>query len=253
MTLYYDAANGYASAQHALFGKTPEKTQLHGAALRCYDELRRLAPYTIERVEIPWGDTVVAGYLHLAPGDEPAPLVFFIPGIDMTKEMTPEPLNNWALQRGMHLFVFDGPGQGESNMRDIVLTHDNYEDAVSAALTVLAERAEVDADNVLLYAMSFGSYWGARVAAKEPRFKAAVLQWASVTNPEKLFAGVASPRYKHVLAWVTRSKSEAEVDEFIAGMPLGDLVEQIQIPTLTTVGEFDQRSKLPDVYDFFDR
>jgi pimeloyl-ACP methyl ester carboxylesterase len=253
MSLYFDAAGGYAQAQHTLFGNSAEKRMLHAASLRCYQEVRRLSPTTIEHVDIEWDGKVVSGYLHLAPVEGPAPLVFFIPGIDMTKEMTPEPFNNWALQRGMHLFVFDGPGQGESNLRDVALTNDNYEDAVSTALTALAERPEVDADNLLLYSMSFGSYWGARVAATEPRFKAAVLQWASVTDPEKLFGGVASPRYKHVLAYVTRSQTEDEVDAFIAGMPLGDLPSKISMPTLTTVGEFDQRSPLPAVYGFFDQ
>ena len=252
LEFYFDAAVAYASAQHALFGSNPEKRHLHEAALRCYEQVRKLSPYPIEHLHIPWQDTTVSGYLHLARVDGPAPLVFFIPGIDMTKEMVPDPLRNWAVQRGMHLFVFDGPGQGESNMRDIRLTVDGYEDAVSVALTHLLERPEIDPEQVGVYAMSFGSYWGARVAATEPRIKAAVLQWASVTDPARLFAGSASPRYKHVLAYVTRSKSEEEVDAFIAQMPLGDLVGKIAVPTLTTVGEFDQRSPLPAVYEFFD-
>lgn len=97
-----------------------------------------------------------------------------------------------------------------------------------------------------------GSYWGARVAPTEPGIKAAVLQWPSVTDPARLFAGSASPRYKHVLAYVTRSNSEDEVDAFIAQMPLGEPVGKIAVPTLTAVGEFDQRSPLPAVYEFFD-
>ncbi|BCB91329.1 alpha/beta hydrolase family protein [Phytohabitans suffuscus] len=252
LEFYFDAAVAYAQAQHAIFGDSPEKRYLHAASLRCYDKVRQLSPTPIEHVDVPWEGTVVSGNLHLAPVDGPAPLVFFIPGIDMTKEMVPDPLRNWAAQRGMHLWVFDGPGQGESNLRDVVLTNDNYESAVSAAISYLVQRPEVDAERVGLYAMSFGSYWGARVAATEPRIRAAVLQWASVTDPARLFEGAASPRYKHVLAYVTRSRTEEEVDAFIARMPLGDLVGRIGVPTLTTVGEFDQRSPLEDVYAFFD-
>ena len=45
--------------------------------------------------------------------DEPkAPLVIFIPGCDMTKEIYPDPRIMQAHYRGMHMLVIDGPGQG---------------------------------------------------------------------------------------------------------------------------------------------
>ena len=67
------------------------------------------------------------------------PLVFYVPGCDQTKEAWPHPYYNQALQRGMHAFSFDGPGQGESNLRGIRLTADNYEEAASAAIDYLAQ------------------------------------------------------------------------------------------------------------------
>jgi hypothetical protein len=73
-----------------------------------------------------------------------------------------------------------------------------------------------------------------------------------MTDMHYLFEGFVSPRYKQVLSFVTGLGTESEVDEFIDGMDLGHLVPGIGCPTLTTVGEFDQRSPLDDVFDFFD-
>lgn len=251
LEFYYEAARTYAQAQHAIFTNNTEKRHLHGASIRCYDEVRRLSPTVIEHVDIPWCGSTVSGNLHLAPVDGPAPLVFFVPGCDMTKEMLPHPLYNWAAQRGMHLFMFDGPGQGESNLRDIPLTITNYEDAASAALTWLLDRPEVDGNRIGLYAMSFGSYWGARFAAADHRITAAVLPWASICDKYYLFEEEA-PRYKQLFSYLTRATSEAELDEFIEQMNLNGIIDKIACPTLLTVGEFDPRSPLDEVYALFD-
>jgi Esterase FrsA-like len=252
MDLYFDAAKAYSAAQHTIFTSNLEKRFLLESAVRCFDQVRRLAPISIERLDIPFEGGSVSGYLHLADVEEPAPLVFFITGIDMTKEGVPDPLRNWARLRGMHLFVFEGPGQGECNLNGPALTLDNYERAASAALDELVKRPEIDQSKIGLYAMSFGSYWGARLAGTDSRLAANVLQWASLSDMSYLFQGAASPRYKQVLAYVTRAGSEADLDAFIGGMDVSGFAAAIDAPTLITVGEFDQRNRLDEIYRFFD-
>lgn len=251
LDLYWDAAKAYSAAQHTILVTNDEKRYLLAAAVQCYDHVRRLAPGRIERIDIPWEGHNLTGYLHLA-SEGPAPLVFFLTGIDMTKEVVPDPLRNWAALRGMHLFVFEGPGQGESNLGGLSLTLDNYEKAASAALDHLVARPDIDASKVGLYAMSFGSYWGARLAGSDHRFAAVVLQWASLSNMEHLFQGSASPRYKQVLAYATGAADEVELDDFISRMDASASAPQIAAPTLLTVGEFDQRNRLDEIYRFFD-
>jgi pimeloyl-ACP methyl ester carboxylesterase len=250
---FVEAAAGFARAQHNVLEVNAEKRFLHGLSQACYAEVRRLSRTPIERIEVPFDGGTATGYLHLAPVTGPAPLVFFLPGIDMTKEaVPPHEAGNWATQRDMHLFVFDGPGQGESNMTGLRLTVDNYERAVGAVLTQLLEHPAVEPEKAALYGMSFASYWAVRVAATEPRFKAAVFQWASMTDMHYLFEGWVSPRYKQVLAFVTGLHAEEDVDGFIARMGTDGMAGAITCPTLTTVGEFDQRSPLDEVYEFFD-
>ncbi|MDB5858267.1 MAG: hypothetical protein JWQ76_1956, partial [Ramlibacter sp.] len=108
MEVYYQAALQYLDAQHVVFEANAEKRHLHGGLMRCFDQVRKHAPYRIEHVDVPWNGTVVSGNLHLAPGEGRKPVIFYVPGCDQTKESWPHPYFNQALQRGMHVFSFDG-------------------------------------------------------------------------------------------------------------------------------------------------
>jgi hypothetical protein len=149
--LYYRAAAQFANAQHPVLETNDEKRYLHGRCIANYEKVIELAPYPIERVEIPFEGAELQCNLHMLPGMPKAPAVIFIPGCDMTKEMYPDPNMNHAVQRGMHLLVIDGPGQGISNIRGTKLTADNYARAVLAIAEWLGKRKEVDADKRSAY------------------------------------------------------------------------------------------------------
>jgi pimeloyl-ACP methyl ester carboxylesterase len=251
MELYYSAALQYADAQHVVFETGDEKKFLHGGVIRCYDKVRELAPYKIEHVDVPWNGTVVSGNLHLAPGEDAKPLIFYVPGCDQTKEAWPHPYYNQALQRGMHVFSFDGPGQGESNLRGIRLTDDNYEDAAGAVIDYLMKRKEVDAKKIGIYALSFGSFWGMRIAAKNRHVAAAAAPWASFVDKYYLMVE-ESPRYKQLFAYLTQSSSEAELDAVWQKMTMEGLMDKITCPTLIVTGEYDPRAPVDEVYRLFD-
>lgn len=248
---YFAAAEIFANAQHIIFENNEEKKYLHGASLSCFEKVRELAPYRIEHVDVEWNGTVVSGNLHLAPVEEPAPCVFFIPGCDMTKEMYPHPLYNQALQRGMHMFVFDGPGQGESNLRGIKLTPTNYEEATGAVIDHLLTRPEIDPAKIGVYGLSFGSYWAFRIAAHDSRVAAVAAPWASYADLSHLM-NEESPRYKQLFMYLTGSSSEADLDQLTASMSVRGMAPSITCPMLLAVGEYDVRSPLEEVYELFD-
>jgi pimeloyl-ACP methyl ester carboxylesterase len=252
MELYYQATLEYADAQHVVFETGDEKRFLHGGLMRCYAKVREFAPYVIEHVDVPWNGTVVSGNLHLAPGAGRKPLVFYVPGCDQTKEAWPHPYYNQALQRGMHVFSFDGPGQGESNLRGIRLTADNYEQAASAAIDVLVTRPEIDPAKIAVYALSFGSFWGMRIAASEPRLAAVAAPWASFGDKYYLMSE-ESPRYKQLFAYLTQSSTEEELDKVVADMTMDGRMEKIKAPTLVVTGEYDPRAPVHEVYRLMDQ
>jgi pimeloyl-ACP methyl ester carboxylesterase len=249
--LYFDAAVSFVHAQHPVFSINEEKRLLHASALRCYDQVRRLAPYPIEHLDIGWDEEVppAAGNLHLCPGEGARPCVFFIPGWDVAKEMFPHPQANIAHQRGLHVFSFDGPGQGESNLRGIALESANYERAASAAITQLLARPEIS--DVVVFGQSFGSFWAVRTAALDDRVRALAAPWMSGCDRYYLMTE-ESPRFKQLFAHLSRAESEEEVDALMAQMTNHGDMAKIRCPTLLAVGEYDPRSPLDEVYELYD-
>ena len=253
MRFAWEAAFQYGRAQHPLFQLDDEKRFLYDGVRRTYDRVIELAPYRIERLEIPWEGTVVEGLLHLNPNVEgPAPLLFWICGCDAFKESFPHPHDNLGHQRGFHVFSFEGPGQPSSNLRGTVLTADNYERAASTALDALLERPEVDPQRVVLFANSFGSQWGMQFAAHDPRLAAVAATQISIC-PKWIHMDLESPRWKQLMAFLTRAANEAELDRIMAAMSMEGRLADITVPLLWTVGEYDPRSPLSEVYPLFDQ
>jgi pimeloyl-ACP methyl ester carboxylesterase len=250
MDLYFEAASAYGHAQHPVLELNEEKRLLHSGCLRCYDQVRRLAPYEIEHIDVEWDGGSSAGNLHLRPGEGARPCIFFVPGCDVSKEMYPHPRYNHAHQRDMHIFAFDGPGQAETNLRDVPLRADNYEIAATAAITMLLDRPEVS--EVAVYGQSFGSFWAVRTAASDPRVKVLVAPWMSGCDRYYLM-NEESPRFKQLFAHLTRAGSEAELDAILADLTNHDDMARIACPTLLAIGEYDPRSPLEEVFELYER
>ncbi|MFI5269363.1 MAG: alpha/beta hydrolase family protein, partial [Chloroflexota bacterium] len=202
--------------------------------------------------DIPWNGKVVSGNLHLCPGKTQAPCVFYIAGCDQNKENWPHPLYNQAHQRGMHAFSFDGPGQGESNLRDIPLTADNYEQAASAAIDYLIQRPEIDPNQIVVYGISFGSFWAMRVASYEHRIRAVAGPNASYCD-KYFIMNEESPRWKQLFGYLTRSTTEEELDRLVDGLTMDGYMAKIECPALLVAGEYDPRSPIEEVYRLFDQ
>lgn len=251
--LYYRASATFAAAQHPVLETNDEKRYLHGRCLANYAKVIEHAPHPIERVEVPFEGVELQCNLHLLPGKPKAPVVIFIPGCDMTKEMYPDPRVVHAHHRGMHLMVMDGPGQGTGNLRNIKLTHDNYERGVLAVVSYLQSRPEIDAEGITIYSLSMGSYWGFQVAASgDPRVKAVAGPWASYLDKYYIL-DTFSPRYKQLFGYLTGAKSEAALDAIVSKMTVAGRESGIKCPVMLTVGEYDARSPTEMIYEFYDK
>jgi pimeloyl-ACP methyl ester carboxylesterase len=253
LACYYDAALAFAQAQHPIFELNDEKRYLYAGVRRCYDQVCALAPYPLEHLDIPWKGTKVSGNLHLNPHTSgPAPLIFYIPGCDAVKEAYPHPQFNFAHLRDTHVFAFEGPGMSECNMRGVRLTADNFEDAASAALDYLLGRPEIDPDRVVVYANSFGTFWGMRFAAHDSRIKAIAAPQASICE-KYIQMDLDGPRWKQLLAFATQAESEAELDQILRAMTMDRYMSKIRCPVLMTVGEYDPRAPLDEMFQLFDQ
>jgi dipeptidyl aminopeptidase/acylaminoacyl peptidase len=250
--LYRRAGEVYHEAQHSIFeDDSEEKIFLHGKLMECYDKVVEYVDNPIELVEIPWEKATIQGRLHLLRDRLRAPVVLFLPGMDMTKESFPNPLANPFLRRGMHVLSIDGPGQRISNLRKIRVSEDNYERAASAAIDYLVERPEVDPDSIVIAGISFGSHWGAHAAAEDKRVRALAGAYA-VVGPKRAIFEEASPRFKQMFMYMAGLSDEREFDAMAERMTTSGHAAKITCPMLLALGEYDPLCHLRDAADFFE-
>jgi dienelactone hydrolase len=252
MEMYWKASLTYREGQHCVFEDDhPRKIYLHGRLLESYDRIMKLADYPIERIEVPFQGKSLQGILHLLPDRRKAPCVIYVPGMDQTKEIYPDPLNNHFLHRGMHMLSIDGPGQGISNLRKIRVTDDNYERAGKAFIDYLVKRPEVDAGKIGLFGISMGSFWAPRIAAHDHRVAACAAATACFLQKDWIF-NQSSPRFKQVFMYMAGLQDEAKFDKLAEKMTLQGYGKKIECPILLATGEFDPLSPVEDAYALFD-
>jgi pimeloyl-ACP methyl ester carboxylesterase len=250
LDLYFQAAMGFMRAQHPIFENNAEKLHLYEGLRRTYDQVAALSPYRIERIDVEWEGNVISGWLHLHPELARAPLLYYLTGCDITCESWPNPMANEGHERGMHVFSFDGPGQGQSNIRGIRLTADNYGRAARTMLDHLVTRPEIDAERIGLFGVGAGSLWGLRYAADEPRLKAMA---ASSTYADLYYLmNEDGPRWKQLFGYLTQSTTEEELDAVLAEMGVRGYVGRIKAPTLMLSGEYDHRDPPDEVFEVFE-
>ena len=101
--------------------------------------------------------------------------------------------------------------------------------------------------SVVLYANSFGSFWGMQFAACDPRFTAVAATQASLCE-KYIQTDLESPRWKQLMAFLTQAEDEAELDQIMRRHDHERLHGQtINAPLLLTVGEYDPRAPLDEV------
>jgi dienelactone hydrolase len=252
---YYVAATFYGNAIWAIFEDGNEKRIAWGEKKRtCYDKFIQFAGRPIERVELPFEGKSLSALLHLPPGmkaGERVPCILYIPGMDGVKEDNPMQGDPF-LERGIAVFAIDGPGQGETRSRGIKCTASNYAEAGTLACDYLVRRPEIAADRLGIMGSSMGSYWGPRVAAVEPRFKACAVSGVCVEPGQYTIFNTASPTFKLNYMYMSGHDDEAAFDAFAKTLTLKGVASKITCPYLVVAGEDDELCPIEFVYQLME-
>ncbi|MBL0421945.1 alpha/beta hydrolase [Ramlibacter sp. AW1] len=250
---YYRAALYYGPACGVIHANTPRKLELYGRLVHCYTRFTELFEEGwVRRVEIPFENgKTIPGILQTIPGRQ-APCVLVVPGMDTIKEYMPSPYHNHFRRRGMATLTIDGPGQGESNIRENWVTLDNFERSGRAAIDYLQALPEIDGDRIGAYGWSMGSYWAPRIAAFDPRVKALVGAMGVYGQKDTLFKH-SKPAYRANYMYMSNTRDEEAFDAMTDQMSLEPLAEAIRCPTLLAMGEFDELCPLEDAEALFDQ
>lgn len=173
---YLRAANYYRTAEFYLHENPndPRIIELYNASIECFSYVIKLNAPTIETVKIPYENTTLPGHFyHLKDDTNPKPVLVLVNGYDGTKEEFYGSAMS-ALEHGMNVLAFEGPGQGEVIRKQHLFFRYDYEKVISPAIDYLLSRKEVDPKGIVLMGESFGGYLAPRAAAFDTRIAACI-------------------------------------------------------------------------------
>lgn len=248
--LHYMRAGNYLYTGERFLLPGPEKEEAGRHAFDCYRSGFRLKFPQVETVELPYGDqTLPALFMPAQNADPKAPCVIIFNGMDNCKEMSILFAGLDFSARGIHTLAVDGPGQGETMRLRKIHARPDYEVPAAAAIDWLTARSDVDADRIAVLGYSFGGYYAARIAAKEPRISAAI----ALTAGHWDFAGfqrearekakveqkaVAQPNFQ--FQWVVGAPDPDSALAIAEQFSVKNVAHEIYCPFLVTHGADDR-------------
>jgi pimeloyl-ACP methyl ester carboxylesterase len=198
------ASTYYRTAEYYAEGTTTSPGHIGVRSERCFADAAALLYPPVHRVEVPFADGRLPGYL--ANAREPAgasgeemrrPTLIVVGGFDSSAEELYFRLGAAGVERGWNVFAFDGPGQPGCMRADPPMTfRPDYEAPLAAVVDALVVRPEVDPQRLALAGQSFGAYFAARAAATDPRVGALVVDPPMVDMGRYMEAWVGTDTFR---------------------------------------------------------
>jgi len=245
---YFIAAMLYSAARWPIFETNATSIDYNTRMVKCYDKFAGYMNRPIERLEIPFAGTCLPGYLHLphtpAPGEQ-FPLVLGIDGMDGSKEIMCSMYGDKFLERGMANFIYDGPGQGECTISGLHVTESNHMDAARAVYQRLVQHPHIDASRVVIWGISFGSFFALQAAAAlGDHLKGVAVTFVNHDPGLNAIMDMASPSFKMRFMYMAGYDDEEQFDAFKQKFSVAPLIDQIKVPVLVQGGEDDELSPI---------
>jgi dipeptidyl aminopeptidase/acylaminoacyl peptidase len=154
----------------------------------------------------------------------------------------------------MASFVYDGPGQGECPVNGVYVTKDNHMEAAQAVYDWLIQHPNIDKDRLVIFGISFGSFFGAQAAAQlGDKVKGAALSFVCHEPGCYTIFNMAAPTFKLRFMFMANYDDEAEFDEFASEFSLDPIVDQIKCPILVQGGQDEELSPVECSEDFVNK
>jgi dienelactone hydrolase len=251
---YFIASLLYSAARWPIFEADATHIDYNNRMVDCYNKYIQYAPRPIERVEIPFQGGVLPGFLALPREPKPGerfPCAIGIDGMDGSKEIMCSMYGDKMLERGMASFVYDGPGQGECPVNGLYVTKDNHMEAAQAVYDRLVTHPHIDPERLVIFGISFGSFFGAQAAAQlGDKVRGAALSFVCHEPGCYTIFNMAAPSFKLRFMFMSNHDDEAEFDKFISEFSLDPVVDRITCPVLVQAGEDEELSPLECSEDF---
>jgi esterase FrsA len=155
------------------FPASPGKKRSYAKAIEAFLAHARFWDPPLEVVHIPFEGSEIVGYMRLpknAAGS--VPIVIAVNGLDSRKEDLTESFSA-ILPFGVGFIAVDGPGTGQAPIK----ASPTAERMLSRVIDYLQTRPEVDRSRIAFHGVSWGAYWGTKMAVVErARLKAVSVQ-----------------------------------------------------------------------------
>jgi pimeloyl-ACP methyl ester carboxylesterase len=156
---------------------SPKKQESYQKAIQAYLAHAQFLDPPLQVIRIPFEGKEIIGYMRLPRGASataPVPIVIAINGLDSRKEDLSESFGA-ILPYGIGYIAIDGPGTGQSPVK----ASPTANRAISAVIDYLQTRPEIEKSRIAIHGVSWGAYWGTKMAVLER----ARLRCVSVQSP----------------------------------------------------------------------
>jgi esterase FrsA len=256
----------YIRAWHLYFfgrwptDSSPKKKLSYAKGIEAFLAHARMMDPPVEVVHIPFEGKEIIGYLRLPKGATGRiPMAIAVNGLDSRKEDLTESFSA-ILPYGIGYIAVDGPGTGQSPVK----ASPTADRALSKVLDYLATRPEVDTHRIAMHGVSWGAYWGTKMAILEKdRLKCVSVQ----SPPTDLFfqkdfivnslVGNREYLFDQVPALMSIFENVTTLDQVIDEFSKMSLVNQHLLgkptaPMLILAGSKDTQVPIADVYKLLD-
>lgn len=199
------ASTYYRTAEYYADGTSESSRRMGERSQACFAEGASLLDPPVELVQVPFDGGTLPGYFvrpsvpHDRGTRQRPPTLIGVGGFDSSAEELYFHLGAPGAERGWNVFVFDGPGQPGCMRANPTMTfRPDYEAPIAAVIDDLLRRPDVDAQQVALAGLSFGSYFAARSAANDERVAALVANPPIVDMSRYLEAWVGRAVYRMI-------------------------------------------------------
>jgi esterase FrsA len=152
---------------------SPKKQESYEKAIAAFKAHAKYYDPPMEVVRVPYEGKEIIGYLRLPKNASgPIPMVIAVNGLDSRKEDLTESFGA-ILPYGIGFLAVDGPGTGQCPVK----ASPTADHMLSKVIDYLQSRPEVDKSRIAFHGVSWGAYWGTKMAVVErARLKAVSVQ-----------------------------------------------------------------------------
>lgn len=231
---FIKASLGYHFAQFFHFFNIEEKLKVQRTKIEVHKRAWELVNPPIRRIEANFEGVTIPINVRTPSGHGPYPTVFFVCGMDSTKEEYYF-FENYLLSRGIAVVAFDGPGQGE--VWQYMKMRPDFHKAVSAVADIICKMKEIDENRLFILGLSLGGLLGPLAVSHDQRFKSCIgnggffdLTYFDWENPIRAIG----------MPFLIGAKSKEEAKEMSKEYTLAKSIQNIRVPILIIHGGLDK-------------